>query len=517
MVFRVALVGILLLPATSLAQDAGGDTLVIGFEVDAVTFDLPKYTGAATQRLSQLVHENLVIAHTDGTYEPVLATSWTNSDDLTEWTFELRPDVRFHDGTPFDAAAVVENFRRLLDPERSTVAAGWGAVIHDVVALDDMTVQFRLSSPRVSFIHEFIAEARAGIMSPTAANELGEAYGRSPVGTGPFRLIEWVPDDRMAFERNPDYWGGQPTLERVVVRPIPDAETRMIELEQGRIHIATSIPAEHIERLDAIPGVSILDELTFTYRAIYFNINRPPFDELAVRKAVSHAVDYDTIVAALGGSRTVRSQGPMYLLSWALDEGVSEPAFDPDLAARTLEEAGWSRDPSGTWTRDGRPLSVSVLTSVGRWPNDLEMIEAICQQLRDFGIQATSRPMEWTAFLQTVRIDHDFEATIWGVGPRPPDPAMSSLTENFSSGGNINPSQYADPEFDSLVQQAASTADVDTRRALYSEAQRFIMDNYWAVGLYNEVETWAIRDEVKDHVIDLAITYIRLNNATIDD
>jgi len=206
--------GLLLVGTVPMSSGApASGALVVAVELDATSFFTPRMGGTPTLRVAEQMYENLVTTNVDGTHNPVLATQWTVSPDMKTWTFTLRRGVRFHDGTLFNAAAVVRNYELIMGPD-SLVGSAFSDVIGRVEAVDDSTVRFTLKVPRVSFIEEFVGERRAYMMSPTAVERSGRDYGRRPVGTGPFKFVEWRPDDRIVVERNDQYWGGAPKLER---------------------------------------------------------------------------------------------------------------------------------------------------------------------------------------------------------------------------------------------------------------------------------------------------------------
>src|SRR6266481_3928760 len=201
----------------AMAQKQGG-TLTVGLELDIPGFDGLKvgvYDTAANIAAS-LIFDTLVSLDNDGKPKPKLALSWSSSDDFRVWTFKLRPDVKFHDGTPFNAQAVAWNFARQKDPKNNCRCAFYIANILTVEAKDDPAVDLPAILTR--------PDQNATIHSPTAMQTKGDDYNRNPVGTGPFVVKSWTAGDRMVVERNPNYWDkGKPYLDRVVLRPLPDS------------------------------------------------------------------------------------------------------------------------------------------------------------------------------------------------------------------------------------------------------------------------------------------------------
>ena len=230
-----AVAGLAATPA--LAQKKGG-TLTVGVELDIAGFD-PLKVGVydtSPNIAASLFLEQLTRLGEDGKPKPSLALSWSASEDFKTWTYKLRPDVKFSDGTPFNAQAVAFNFNRQKDPKNNCRCAFYIANTLSVEAKDDLTVVYTLKDPAVN--HPALLtrpDQNSTIHSPTAIQTKGDDYNRNPVGTGPFVIKSWTAGDRMVLERNPDYWNkGKPNLDRVVLRPLPDAQSRFASLVVGR-------------------------------------------------------------------------------------------------------------------------------------------------------------------------------------------------------------------------------------------------------------------------------------------
>src|SRR5882724_795906 len=235
-IFLVTAFGIALTAAPAGAQKAGG-TLTVGLELDIPGFDPLKVGVYDTAALtaSSAIFDTLTYLDDKGEAKPKLALSWTHSDDFKTWTFKLRPGVKFHDGTPLNAEAYKANFDRQKDPANKCRCAFYIAYIHDVQAPDELTAVYNLNDPAVNLPSLFtIQSSNNAIQSPTAWKTNGDDYNRNPVGTGPYILKSWTAGDRMVLEKNPDYWNkGHPYLDRIVLKPLPDAQSRFASLQSG--------------------------------------------------------------------------------------------------------------------------------------------------------------------------------------------------------------------------------------------------------------------------------------------
>lgn len=207
------------------------DTIVIDMNSEVTNFDPAYLAGVTTSRVACLMMDHLCYMDLDGNIIPRLAESWEANEDATEWTFHLRKDVKWHDGTPFVAADVKYNIDRIIDPEVAALRAGDLACVDSVEAPDDYTVVFKLNTPVAAFITKCLLVNPTLLAQPKALQEYGESYSDHVVGTGPYKLVEWIPGEKVRLEANPDFYLGEPATKYVEFRLIPDAMTALIELE----------------------------------------------------------------------------------------------------------------------------------------------------------------------------------------------------------------------------------------------------------------------------------------------
>src|SRR5436190_19312880 len=269
----------------AMAQKKGG-TLTVGLELDIPGFDGLKvgvYDTAANIAAS-LILETLVRLDDSGKPAPGLAVSWTHSDDFRTWTFKLRQGVKFHDGTPFNAQAVAWTFARLKDPKNNCRCAFYLANILKVEATDDSTLVYSLKDPSVDFPAILTRPTESNtVHSPAAIQAKGDDYNRNPVGTGPFVLKSFTAGDRLVVERNPDYWDkGKPYLDRVVLRPLPDSQSRFASLKSGETDLvwADEYEADNIQRAQKDPTLQVLSYGGSGATVALFNTKVEPLDDV---------------------------------------------------------------------------------------------------------------------------------------------------------------------------------------------------------------------------------------------
>ena len=283
--------GVVALALAALAAPAGAQhagTLVVGLVAEPVNLDPPQVTDLNSLRVSRRMVETLVTFPDESTQVVAgLAESWTISKDGLAYTFKLRKGIRFHDGTPFNAAAVKFSIERQIVPEHPAYKLGkypfagyFFGNVKAVEAMDDSTARFVLKEPRASFLAVLTAGA-ASIVSPAAVQKWGADYPLHPVGTGPFRFVSWDRGQRVVLEKNPDYWKFPVKLDRVIYRPIVEDQARLTELLTGQLDLIVGVPADFVAQLEGNAKVGLLKEVGA--HVWYLGINNQKKPSIAVR------------------------------------------------------------------------------------------------------------------------------------------------------------------------------------------------------------------------------------------
>ena len=272
---------------------------------------------------------------------PNLVTEWEISDDGLEYTFHLRDGVTFHDGTPWNADAVVFNIQRHIDNPDSFSHVAMSRVA-EMTALDGHTVWLKLGESNGDFIYDVAVSTAAYQISPTAWGEDGATFHENPVGTGAFMFKSHEPQSEVQYVRNPNYWQGAPLLDGLTIRIHPDNPVRLIEIESGNVHYIDGILPEDAVRLQDETDLVVNAPLGPGVTMISLNVSRYPMSELAVRRAVAHAIDFEPSSKSLYFGYPVRSRGGVSPNSPYFTEDLPELApYDPVKAGEILDEAGW--------------------------------------------------------------------------------------------------------------------------------------------------------------------------------
>jgi peptide/nickel transport system substrate-binding protein len=429
-----------------------------------------------------------------------LAETWTVSADGKEFDFKLRPGVKFHDGTDFDAAAVKFSLERT-KKTNSYVQATFG-LISDIAVVSPTEVKISLAQPYPAFL-SILAQPQAAIVSPAAVEKYGDSFAKNPVGTGPFVFKSAQADTNVVLEANPSYFRGAPKLSRIVYRVIPDASTRRLELENGGVDVVqqqgqlSAIAAEDIASLKKNKDVQVLEASSQIIRQLEFNNSKKdgPFADVRVRKAIASAIDYDGLLAGVFGGTAERVYGPLTSNSWAFDPKVKElsPKYDPELAKKLLTEAGV--DPTS--------LSIKLYSFQGPlWGAVATFVQA---NLADIGINATIEQTEFPAY-RTLQTAGQFEVALDGRQPWYNDPDAHITIGYLSSLANTAMTfrMPEDKDLDALILKAQQTADMEERKKLYFTVQEEIMKRVPGAYLFSPKLIVYARSNVKGLVINSA-------------
>jgi peptide/nickel transport system substrate-binding protein len=420
--------------------------------------------------------------------QPLLATSWEVPDEQT-YKFTLREGVKFHDGTDFDAEAVKFVFEYILDEENASPAASYFDRVESVEVVDEYEVVFHLSEPFGVFLANLAQ--RGYIMSPTAIQGMTlEEMDVSPVGTGPFKIVQWIRDDRVVFERYDDYWQeGLPYLDELVYKVLPDDTVKMIALRTGEVDLTDNVPATEVATIQRDEKLAFASIPSTGYRSIYLNNAAPPFDDVRLRQALAWAVDRDELIRLGSLGVGTPAYGSIAPPQWAYDPTFKPFKRDLEKVQELLTEAG---------VPDGFSFTIKVANS----PDEIRMVEVLQQQAAEAGIDVELIIGEYTALRSTV-IEGDYDAFYvgWLGGPDPDTNTWNS----FHSDGWFNWVNYSNPEVDRLLDEARSISDIEERTLLYRQAEELISSEAAMVFLkfpYYAADGQAYSLRVKDFVPD---------------
>ncbi len=488
-------------------SERSADSLVAALESDPGHLNPSITTNGGIHTAAGLLYDGLVAL--DSTLSPVpsLAERWEILEDGARYRFHLRAGVRWHDGSPFTAADVKFTFDSLLLRFHARTRASMSQALLRIDALNDSTIEFVFRRPYAPLLQQ-LDVVEAPIMPRhlyRGSDPLRNPANLSPVGTGPYRFVSYSANSEIRYTRNNAYFGALPSLRHVTLRVVPDAATRVIALEAREIDWLFSVPGPDRARLRADPGVRLLQASespggSNCITTVGFNLDRPWFRDVRVRRAFAHAVNREQFVERVlfGDGRAADAPISSHI-RFAYRTGLPVPGFDTVRAAELLEEAGWKRRGSAVRVAqrvpglpDGTPLSVGF-TVMGTQSTYGELLRA---QLRVVGIDLRVIALETVVFAQTVFTERDFDTAIAAycngtdpeIGVRRQYVSSSIAPVPFS-----NMAGYRNPVMDSLFDAASRARDRTERRRLYGEIQALAVRDLPYVWL---VETLGTRAHV---------------------
>jgi peptide/nickel transport system substrate-binding protein len=417
--------------------------------------------------------------------KPMLATEWKILNDTT-WEFKLRKGVKFHNGEPFTAASVKATIDYALDPAtRSHYAtAGYWGLVKEVQVVDDYTVRFITKQPWPSMIDN-AALTSSLIMPAKALKELGPAkLAEKPIGTGPFKFVEWKRDERLVLERNPDYWQGPADVSRVTFRFIPEFSARMAALLSGEIDIMKDVPPQAVEAIERSGRAKL--RATVSSRINYLalvNLKPGPMQDVRVRRAMNHAVNVDELIAQVLKGRATRMCGPLAPAN--VDYSPVECyKHDPARAQALFKEAGV----------DPTRLALTLDTPSGRYPLDKDVSLAIGAQLQRLGIKTNVVVNEWGTHLDKIKNRNTGELFFLGWGPalhgQGTTQPLFLADQTYSSYGN-------NKVLDEKIARAQTLLEPKARAEAYAELQKLIHDEAPWVFLWQQHDLYGVAHSIE--------------------
>lgn len=473
------------------AGQAEGGNLTYALATSPDTLDPHRSGLAVTVRAIRTIYDNLVVQLPDGSIKPWLAKEWSVSEDGKSYTFKLREDVKFHDGTPFNAEAVKFNLDRVIDP--TTKAANSLALIRPYSSsevIDEYTIKVNLEQPSQAFLGN-LSQALLGIVSPTAAKKYGDQLGKNPVGTGPYTFVKWDENADIVVAKNKDYnWApatveneGAPHIDTITFKIVPEEATRIGSVQSKQVLAAETVPPQNIAALKNDPNQQLLQANTVGLPyTLFFNLRKAPWDDVKVRQAVQSAVDVESIVKTLYLGN--------YERAWsALSPGILgynaslEGSINPDInkANQLLDEQGWIKGADGIREKDGKKLTLHYVDGSPNREKRNDIAAIIQQQLKQVGIAVE---VEITKDIATV-IYQNWDYDLYGNSQVNSDPnALYAFYHTSAEGERPTLSGLSDPKIDKLLEQGAVENDPDKRVDIYNQIQQYLIEQAVILPIY---------------------------------
>ena len=463
-----------------------GDTFIEASIGDASTLLPVLASDSASSDINGQVYNGLVRYDKNLQVEGELAESWEISPDNLVITFHLRHNVKWHDGAPFTSADVLFNYQLYTDPKTPTAYAEAFKQVKTAEAPDPYTFRVAYEKP--------YAPALMSWGMPVHPKHLLEgedisrsALARKPVGTGPFKFVEWISGEKIVLQANPDYFEGQPYIKRVVYRIIPDTSTQFLELQTGSLDFMGLLPLQYDRQTDTPAFHRLFNKyryLNFGYTYLGYNLKRPMFQDKRVRQALAFAINKQEIIDGVLLGYGAKATGPYKPDTWVYNPDVPRYDYNPDQARKLLKEAGWAdTNNDGILDKDGKPLSFTIVTNQG---NDLRAKtgEIIQRRFKEIGVDVQLRIIEWATFLKEFINPGNFDATIlgWTGGP---EPDQYNIWHSSKTGPRqLNFIGFKNAEVDQLLEDGRRVFDQNRRKVFYDRFQQILAEEQPYTFLY---------------------------------
>lgn len=469
--------------ACTRAQPADPNVITLAVFASPANFDPRVGTDEVSQKVYQLIYDNLLNLDEQLRVGPGLASRWEQPDART-YVVHLRQGVRFHDGHELTSADVVYTFSSLLDKSFVSARKGAYTLLDRVEAIDRHTVRFALKQPFGSFPIQLVL--------PIVPAGSGAGLRERPVGTGPYSFVRYAVDDRLELAAFKEYYGGPPPNAGVVLKVVPDEIMRGLELRKGSVDIVVNdLSPDTIEQLREDGSVQIVEASGTDYAYVGLNLRDPVLTDRRVRHAIGYAIDRDAIVKYLRRGLAQPAVGVVPPLSWAFAPDVFQFTHDPARARALLDEAGYL-DPDGEGPEPRLRLTLKVST------NEFYRLQAavIQQDLRSVGIDLDVRSYEFATLSKDV-VNGNFQlVTLQWVGVSDPDMLRRVFHSQQMPPVGFNRGSYSNPEVDRLIDEATVATDDETRARLYRDVQKLVAQEAPYISLWYKTNVAIARPDL---------------------
>jgi peptide/nickel transport system substrate-binding protein len=473
----VVMATIALVPLSASAQNA--DKVTVALPSDTPSLDPTIDTSPIGVNIRLNIFDQLTDIAPDGTVQPRLAVSWEASPDALVWTFTLRENTKFHDGKPVTIDDVIWTYNKIINDTKSPVRT-YLSKIKSMERLSDNKLRITLVEPFAPFDRQV---SLVSIVPKEAYERLGPTqFNQTPIGSGPYKVLRWVKDDRIEMEAFADYWEGAPKVKNTAFRPVPAEAARVASLLSGDIDVVPMLPPVLAQRLDGRGGAKA--QKVDSYKVIYlgYDVTNGILGNLDFRKAVDASIDRETITSKLlrGFGQPI---GQMVTpVSFGYDKSIPATKYDPETAKTLIKSSGYN----------GEKIII-------QYPNNNfnagdEVMQAVAGYMKAVGINVELQPMEYTAFFpawagRKLNSMHGFS---YGPTTLDSDLPLTSLYETGRSRG-----YWSDPKADELIRAQRAEPNAEKRKALISQIWKLSKDNVVYSPLYAETHAWGIRDRVR--------------------
>ncbi len=505
--------------ATPSGEPKQGGNLVLGTSGEPVLFNSLYHQDSASADVTDLVFAGLMSTNENLEVVPSIAVDYPEiSENGLEWTYTLREGVLFHDGQEVTAEDVVFTYSIFLHEDYTGPRAGSFTALEKVEAVNDYQVKFTLNEADARFStlmgYGILPKHILGDIPVADLEEYREFNIEKPIGAGPFKFVSWTPGQNLVVEAFDEYFEGRPYLDRVTFRFASDANALVLLLETGDIdHMI--VPTTELATVRSYDHVTVSDVLALRYDYIGWNLDRPLFQDVRVRQALTLALDRQEIVDTIMEGNATVAHAPVSPLSWAYNDNVPRFDYDPERAKQLLAEAGWEPGADGILQKDGERLSFTILSNSGNVVRrDIGIIAQ--QYYSQIGIEVKAEQMEWGAFLEKINPPNfDFDAVVlaWGLA-LDPDPSAIWHSKEIENG--LNRSAYRNARVDEISDMNTSILDQTERAAALAEVWEILAEEQPYTYLFYPQQFVAMTNDLKGFTHHPRVDMYRVNEWWLD-
>ncbi len=461
------------------------NTITVGFLADAKRLLPLLSSDSASAEISGYIHNGLTKYDKDIKIVGDLAESWSISEDGLQITFFLRKGVKWHDGVEFTADDVIFTYQSVTNPNVPTPYSSIYGPVKDIKVIDKYTIMVTYKEPYAPALESW----GMGIIPKHVLEDkdLSSAeVNRNPIGTGPYKLKEWITGQRIVLEAFDEYYEGRPNIDRFIARIIPDTSTMFLELKFGGIDFMGLTPPQYKLQAQSDFFKKYFQQFrypSFGYTYLGYNLLNPLFSDKKVRQAIAHAINKKEIIAGVLMGYGVPCTGPFPPESWAYNPDVKDYEYNPQKSIEILNNMGWKKNNKGLLEKDGRVFSFNVLVNQGNQAR-LMAAQIIKEQLKKVGIDMNIKVLEWQAMLHEFIDKKRFEAVIMGWAlSRDPD-IYDIWHSTKTKEGEFNFISYKNEEVDNLLIQGRQTFDIEKRKRIYHRIHEILAEEQPVTFLY---------------------------------
>ena len=456
--------------------------LVVCQAAEVNTLDSAKHNSTTDMNYAIQVFDMLYYRDEQGIPQPRLSLSHRMINETT-WEFKLRKGVKFHDGSVMTAKDVKFSIDRITDPQTKAFYAPYYSTIKEVKAVDDSTIQIITKGPDPLLLKRL--SMNLYIFPSDLIKEKGaDVFFQHPVGTGPFKFVSWTRNDRMVLEANEGYWDGAPKVKRLIIRPVPEAATRLAELQTGNADIITNIPPFLVSQMKDLPNSTVQSVPSGRVMFLYVNcLAEGPLKNKKVRQALNYAVDRKAIIDNILKGSGVPMAVNLTPYHFGYDSSLKPYPYDPAMAKKLLAEAGYANG-----------LKLVFNSPSGRYLLDKEVSQAIAGMFNAVGVQTDMRVHEWGSYTQTLTAKKLQDIGFIGWGNTLHD-ADGNFQPFFTADSVF--SYYSTPALTDKINKARSTMDEKKRLELYKEMQKEIYEEAPLVFLYQQIDHYGVSKKIQ--------------------